>query len=702
MREDVLKERVAEITGAVDGVVKTLEEIEQKGEFAHAVDFRNEIKNLSADLQKRKSRFDAKKYFVVCLGAVKAGKSTLLNALAEKMVSPDGAGVETTKRCSIILSSDKDHPEGITLYRTVKKEESCKYVQDLLDYFQEIIPWDSLSNEFEKSSQGHSLDNLADILTQENPGCVQNFHDFCLAEIRVDVPDESILNKGVAFIDMPGIDGQIAGVDKNPILGEIPNYCQHLLWVQSSVSALNATVYDNLQKFIRSKAESIPIYCILNVMKTKSEWYSKEAVKAEADALRKRLWENLPQGGNRKTEPFAVNAAMAYDWCVHDVVKNKLKNDYCDDNRDRLLNESNITFLKDALVEKVHSQKEYILKADALKQLNDLCTQLQRGAKEKHSFEAYFERVENERNADRKKRRDFEICKELFGNQFATFSRQHKNNIREAVFCKFATYIEALNDAINNVGLGEVVPGNKDEKFDREQQEYYLRKWIASRDELIRKNLREEFKKLFQDIADDVKVNFQSFKDGLKASFADKVEEAELFKNVIDETIIDIEQIVESLNSAIFCSIHDQDSDIKSLDSMEAYYKDKTFGDIPIDRGWWGPDLGQKLKFHNYDRTVKEIQNYAEYELLDKYKKHLREKIKESIQDILQVSSEKSFASKTQEIKNNIEQYLDDQTKDLTEKIRLNEKIVTEIDRIEMVIKRQIKDLCDLLTNDLR
>ena len=90
---------------------------EQFPEIPAAGEWRTFLFSMKNELDRLCRAFDTRRFFVVTIGALKAGKSTLINALTGSEVSPAGTGAETTKKCSIIMSADAEHPEGITLYR---------------------------------------------------------------------------------------------------------------------------------------------------------------------------------------------------------------------------------------------------------------------------------------------------------------------------------------------------------------------------------------------------------------------------------------------------------------------------------------------------------------------------------------------------------------------------------------------------------
>ena len=86
-------------------------------------------------LERTKKEFDAKLFFILMFGPLKAGKSTLTNLLAREYVSPTGFGTETTLYPSIIIKSDTSLC-SIEVYEMIDsrddKEELFNHVIDIL------------------------------------------------------------------------------------------------------------------------------------------------------------------------------------------------------------------------------------------------------------------------------------------------------------------------------------------------------------------------------------------------------------------------------------------------------------------------------------------------------------------------------------------------------------------------------------------
>ena len=262
--------------------------------------------------------FDQKMLYVVCLGALKAGKSTLINALVEKDICPANPGSETTLHCSVIMASDDSHPEGITLYKAKSKannkQESIENTKLLLEYFQGINV-DKFDDKFEKSER-HELKEGEKIFSEQLS--VPHF-DFetedgrsdIIIEIRVNVKSKTnVLCKNVALIDLPGLDGVKMNVD-HPVVRCIPECSHYFLVVRSTVTAFNKTLYDNLKDWL-GKNPAIKTTMVFNEMRAKF-WYTEESQQKNLATQIDKDMKQWKKGKACDIDHVTVNAAMAFE-----------------------------------------------------------------------------------------------------------------------------------------------------------------------------------------------------------------------------------------------------------------------------------------------------------------------------------------------------------------------------------------------------
>lgn len=262
--------------------------------------------------------FDQKMLYVVCLGALKAGKSTLINALVEKDICPANPGSETTLHCSVIMASDDSHPEGITLYKAKSKannkQESIENTKLLLEYFQGINV-DKFDDKFEKSER-HELKEGEKIFSEQLS--VPHF-DFetedgrsdIIIEIRVNVKSkDNVLCKNVALIDLPGLDGVKMNV-AHPVVQCIPECSHYFLVVRSTVTAFNKTLFNSLNNWL-DQNPAIKTTMVFNEMRAKF-WHTEDS---QQENLATQIDKDMKQWKKGKAcdiDHVTLNAAMAFE-----------------------------------------------------------------------------------------------------------------------------------------------------------------------------------------------------------------------------------------------------------------------------------------------------------------------------------------------------------------------------------------------------
>ena len=109
-------DKIAEIKKNFDDIS------ERVGDFNISDEAKKKFKEYGVVLDEAKNDLEAKRYFICTLGSVKAGKSTLINALCQKDVCIDAPAKETTKLPSIIKSVRNKSEEGIYFYQFARAE----------------------------------------------------------------------------------------------------------------------------------------------------------------------------------------------------------------------------------------------------------------------------------------------------------------------------------------------------------------------------------------------------------------------------------------------------------------------------------------------------------------------------------------------------------------------------------------------------
>ncbi len=339
------------------------------------------------------SEFLSKKFFVVMLGAIKAGKSTLVNSLVGREISPMGAGIETTLRSSIIIAADKNHPEGLYVYSfsqdqknklkekieslerkkgngdgdaikdNVKKEWWQSRMAEYFAYLGEINP------EFEKKYQCHkhafNKDVIVEILTKEKVPLKYGYNDEESLPLLISIDTSkfkeqkvNLLNCQCAIIDTPGLDGAKANNQTDSLLKAANQYADYFLFIQSSMSALTG----GCKKYLEENSQ-IPTVAVYNKMSS-SYWYDEKSREDFENSKATDAYENL-----RNCTPYkfdigntvVVNAGAAWEAIsrknTDKIAKNKIRNlsqKYSgEEGLNKLLNESRLPEYIQELTKKI-------------------------------------------------------------------------------------------------------------------------------------------------------------------------------------------------------------------------------------------------------------------------------------------------------------------------------------------------------------
>lgn len=239
--KNLIVEKLDEIDRIASGMLPAEGEIH--GGWKTAAKKAREIRE---KLQPYLDAFESQAFFIVTFGMLKAGKSTLVNALVGKPdVSPVGHGRETTKRSSIIFAADDEHPEGVYIYTP---KGCAKEGENIADWRRKkcealilaLGGVGKVEDEFDvegpKRLSGKEMDELLTSKPDEEelppviriqPGGAARFSG------------ENLLKDGVAILDTPGLDGIDVNATNDAFWQVLPAQGDFFLLVQSSMSGLN-------------------------------------------------------------------------------------------------------------------------------------------------------------------------------------------------------------------------------------------------------------------------------------------------------------------------------------------------------------------------------------------------------------------------------------------------------------------------------
>lgn len=357
---------------------KIFEKYEAKKDQIADADIRGFMTTLLHELDRNIRQFKTNRFFIAVFGALKAGKSTLINALAEHYTSPSGYGYETTLHCSLILCADEEHPEGIYLYQLTgnkKREETDRQekARELLDYFRGLYDWEFISKggNWERSERyllnGHDLhpskDNLEAVLTE---AVLSRYPQLMLVEIRIkSEKDDNFLLKNIGILDMPGLDGSIANVKTDPIIAELPKAADYFLYVQSSIAAINSGARDYILSLINNSKEYIVVF-----NEIRAQYWLKSEVQSEVieEQNNKAIGHLAKSLGVNPPRSFRINAAQAWDSKNRRFQVDKLMDGLT---LEKLYDDSHIQDLKNEISKLCQNSVTEILDKNALNSLKE-------------------------------------------------------------------------------------------------------------------------------------------------------------------------------------------------------------------------------------------------------------------------------------------------------------------------------------------
>lgn len=300
-------------------------------------------------LERAEKEFKANLFFILMFGPLKAGKSTLTNLLARKYVSPTGFGIETTLRPSLII---KSRELGIDVYEAVDTKDDQEELFNLvIDVLRGISDDRSIKSRVRKQSYEWSKETVQKQL-------IRRLEIEPLITV-LKVPGGDLLTEQIALIDMPGLDGVKSNWEDSYIHKWILKRADFLIFIQSSMAALNKSTLDFLKDaYLRSRKP--PLWLVQNVIDAK-HWRSGEERDAENDEQRQGAKEYITNslGISEDLRSTAINLGQAWDGSEEpkrfgDLLKQSRFPEF-EKNLKELLNESRIRIQQENSVKGVRT-----------------------------------------------------------------------------------------------------------------------------------------------------------------------------------------------------------------------------------------------------------------------------------------------------------------------------------------------------------
>jgi hypothetical protein len=420
-----------------------------------------EIRNSAIDkIIRIKNELKSNLYFLIVIGGVKSGKSSLINVLSGKKIATTKLGVETTNYPSIVSYGDKDE---IVIYR---KQSTCE-ITNSMNLMDMVIDDIKRFDNSKKILEANLIDVLTVDLTEQN---IEKFvatserdSGIILINIRVNSDEESIVKKNISIVDTPGIDGiksSVGGIrnnnegeeneSKHGINGDeigkmLVSRSDYMLFMQSSITPLT---FDGI-KFIGNigkdtKRKTILVHNKFSI----NHWRKEQEDTQKQTAPTIKLFKKLSLDVN----PITVDIGKAQDV----IFKENLKDE---ESYNNLWNDSNVESLK-----------------------NDIISSIEQNGKKNH-LKNQIEELEKTSNKTRESIRNIKL---LHSNKIKIYSKDLSNSFDsiikaiDNISSTQITFRETIKNPENATGyksdtfkdyefdkfiIAEIVPEPKPEKL---------------------------------------------------------------------------------------------------------------------------------------------------------------------------------------------------------------------------------------------
>lgn len=261
-------------------------------------------------------QFDSGMEFIVCIGMLKAGKSTLVNLLTRSAnASPMGYGQDTTLRPALIRMAAPGDEGSILIFEAPAGstvDQRTEQIRRVMDYLRGLHAGEALSD-VSMRLLPLSDELLTRVLCSE-PGRYRELPtEPLLVVVETPYSEDCVLlrNRKRMILDMPGCDSPHAEVVRDNLYREIGKECDMALILQSSVAPLNEKAVELLREILGERSAST-IRLIQNRMEAKA-WLKQTVLDAQTAAQQKnarRVFSLLAGTPDLPTD--SVNLGMAY------------------------------------------------------------------------------------------------------------------------------------------------------------------------------------------------------------------------------------------------------------------------------------------------------------------------------------------------------------------------------------------------------
>lgn len=252
------------------------------------------IKNRLSQLSRRSLEYKNGSFIMLVVGPVKSGKSTLVNLLAHRYVSPTDT-LECTVRPSIISNVNDERDCKIEIYKARHEGRKAEDLDLIVDELRGIVTEQELGEYLEKDEYtNYSDDTVNNVISPS-----YNKEDRTIIT-SITTTGSKLLARGpvdggkIFLADMPGFDGNTSNLN-DPLYDAISKRVDLILFVHSSVSAFNLTSASYLEK-LREYNEAVPVYLVHNIFDS-TYWKNPQDRAHEIDRQVQKEYEEIRSKG---------------------------------------------------------------------------------------------------------------------------------------------------------------------------------------------------------------------------------------------------------------------------------------------------------------------------------------------------------------------------------------------------------------------
>lgn len=252
------------------------------------------IRHKLSQLSRRSLEYKNGSFIMLVVGPVKSGKSTLVNLLAHRYVSPTDT-LECTVRPSIISNVEHERDCKIEIYKARHEGRKAEDLDLIIDELRGIVTEHELEEYLEKDEYlNYSDETINNVISPS-----YNKEDRTIIT-SITTTGSKLLERGpvdggkIFLADMPGFDGNTSNLN-DPLYDAISKRVDLILFVHSSVSAFNLTSASYLEK-LREYNEAVPVYLVHNIFDS-TYWKNTEEREGEIDRQVQKEYEEIRSKG---------------------------------------------------------------------------------------------------------------------------------------------------------------------------------------------------------------------------------------------------------------------------------------------------------------------------------------------------------------------------------------------------------------------